>query len=132
MDLDNLRQTENNQQYISMMRPVFNRRALFTDTTEEYVTPAEPAKYDLVTIRFRTARNNIDRVFLVCHGEKHLMSRVESTAHFDYYACELQLDGEKISYYFEIRSGHLTGYFDVRGLVQEVNEYYGFVIIPGF
>lgn len=132
MDLDNLRQTENNQQYISMMRPVFNRRALFTDTTEEYVTPAEPAKYDLVTIRFRTARNNIDRVFLVCHGEKHLMSRVESTEHFDYYACELQLDGEKISYYFEIRSGHLTGYFDVRGLVQEVNEYYGFVIIPGF
>lgn len=132
MDLDNLRQTENNQQYISMMRPVFNRRALFTDTTEEYVTPAEPAKYDLVTIRFRTARNNIDRVFLVCHGEKHLMSRVESTEDFDYYACGLQLDGEKISYYFEIRSGHLTGYFDVRGLVQEVNEYYGFVIIPGF
>ncbi len=132
MKPEDLRQIEYNQQYIANMRPVFNRRALFSDTTKEYVTPAEPSRYDLVTIRFRTAKNNVDRVFLVCQGEKHLMSKVESREKFDFYACKLQLNNEKISYYFEIQSGHLTGYFDVRGLVQEVNEYYGFVIIPGF
>ena len=132
MKPEDLRQIEYNQQYIANMRPVFNRRALFSDTTKEYVTPAEPSRYDLVTIRFRTAKNNVDRVFLVCQGERHLMSKVESRDKFDFYACKLQLNNEKISYYFEIQSGHLTGYFDVRGLVQEVNEYYGFVIIPGF
>jgi len=132
MNLEDLRQIEYNQQYMTMMRPVFNRRALFTDTTKEFVTPAEPSRYDIVTIRFRTAKNNVDRVFLVCQGEKHLMNKVESRDNFDFYSCELQLDGEKISYYFEIQSGHLVGYFDVRGLVQEINDYYGFVIIPGF
>lgn len=39
MDLELLRRTEYNQQYIAAMRPVFNRRALFTDTSAEYVIP---------------------------------------------------------------------------------------------
>lgn len=132
MDYEKLRQIENNQQYISSMRPVFNRRALFTDTTEQYVTPAEPAAYDLVTIRFRTAKNNVDKVFFVHKGQKILMNKVQSTDDFDFYAHELQLENEKVSYYFEIKAGRLTGYFDARGLVQEANEYYNLVIIPGF
>ena len=132
MDYEKLHQIENNQQYISSMRPVFNRRALFTDTTKQYVTPAEPTAYDLVTIRFRTAKNNVDKVFFVCKGQKTLMNKVESTDDFDFYAHELQLENEKVSYYFEIQAGRLTGYFDARGLVQEANEYYDLVIIPGF
>lgn len=132
MDFEKLRRIEYNQQYIASMRPVFNRRALFSDTTKEYVTPAEPAPYDLVTIRFRAAKNNVDRVFLVHKGQKYLMNKVESTEEFDFYSCELQLENEKVSYYFEIQTGRLTGYYDVRGAVQEVNEYYDFVIIPGF
>lgn len=132
MDYQRLRQLEYNRQYISAMRPVFNRRALFTDTTAEYISPAEPAAYDLVTIRFRTAKNNIDSVFLVHHNEKYLMAKVESKDDFDYYAYEVQLENEKLSYYFEVQTGNLKGYYDVRGLVQEVSEYYSFVIIPGF
>lgn len=120
------------QQYISSMRPVFNRRALFTDTTEEYVTPMEPSPYDLVTIRFRTAKNNVDRVFLVHQGQKELMTKVETNSDFDFYAFELQLNNEKTTYHFEVRTGRIEGYYDVRGLVQEANEYYDFVILPGF
>lgn len=132
MDFESLRRIGYNQQYIATMRPVFNRRALFTDTTEQFVTPAEPSKYDLVTIRFRTAKNNIDRIFLVCGNEKHFMHKIETTEDFDFYNCELQLNNEKITYYFEIHSGQLVAYFDTRGLVYDVNEYFGFVIIPGF
>ena len=132
MDLERLRRTEYNQQYIAAMRPVFNRRALFTDTSAEYVIPEEPACFSEVTIRFRTARNNVDRVFLVCGGQKHLMVRVESKNDFDYYAYVMRLDDQKVSYYFEVQTGRITGIFDMRGLVQEVNEYYDFIIIPGF
>ena len=132
MDLEKIRQTEYNQQYISSMRPVFNRRALYSDTTGEYVIPQEPTPYDLVTIRSRTAKNNVDCVFFVHKGQRYLMNKVETDEQFDFYAFQLQLDNEKVSYYFEIRTGRLTGYFDVRGLVQEVNEYYDFVILPGF
>ena len=59
-DLDKIKQLENHCRYIANMRPVFNRRALFSDYTGEYVSPEEPMPYDRVTIRFRTAKNNVD------------------------------------------------------------------------
>ena len=127
-----MRKIEYNRQYIATMRPVFNRRALFSDTTGEYLNPPEPLPYETVTVRFRTAKNNVDRVFLVQKGQKHVMTKVESADGFDYYAYELHLENEKVTYYFEIETGRITGYYDMRGLVQEVNEYYDFAIIPGF
>lgn len=132
MDFERLRRNEYNQHYISSMRPVFNRKALFTDTTEHYLSPAEPAGYDLVTIKFRTARNNVDTVFFVTKGQKHVMTKVETVEEFDYYAYELQLENEKVTYHFEIQTGFLTGYYDLRGLVHEPSEYYDIPIIPGF
>lgn len=132
MDLEILRQAEYNQQYIANMRPVFNRRALYSDTTEEYVIPAEPSPYDRVTIRFRTAKNNVDRVFLVIDNQRELMFKTESTENFDFYSHEIQLDNEKVTYHFEVQTAKVVVFFDVRGLVQDVNKYYDFVILPGF
>ncbi len=132
MDLEQLLQAEYRSQYLTAMRPVFNRRGLFSDTTENYVHPAEPAPYDLVTIRFRTARNNVDRVFFVHKGQKILMNKVETDSLFDYYVHEQQLENERLAYYFQVETGRVVGYYDVRGLVQDVNENYHFVILPGF
>lgn len=95
MDIDHIRRVEYNQQYILGMRPVFNHRALFSDTTENYISPAEPKSGESVKIRFRTARNNVDRVFLVQKEEKTLMSVAESDAYFDYYEIECQLGARK-------------------------------------
>ena len=39
MDLELLRRTEYNQQYIAAMRPVFNWRARFSDSSADYVIP---------------------------------------------------------------------------------------------
>ena len=58
------RSSFNPQYYVSAMRPVFNKRALYSDNTENYIYPAEPAPYSEVTVRFRAERNNIDCVFL--------------------------------------------------------------------
>ena len=130
--MDFFKKSEQNQFYIASMRPVLDRRALFSDTTEEYVIPCEPSPYDEITIRFRTAINNIDRVFLVCKGEKLLMLKESSDEVFDYYAIKVQLDNEKITYHFEVKVGKITGFYDIRGLSHEANEYYDFVVIPGF
>lgn len=132
LDLRKIKHLENNRQYIATMRPVFNRRALFSDTTGDFLIPPEPEANSTVTVRFRTAKNNVDRCVLVNRGEKYVMNKVEATKHFDYYACDLLLGTEKETYYFEIQSGFLKGYYDTRGLVTEVNEYYNFVILPGF
>ena len=71
------------QKYMNEMRPVFSKRALYSDTTENYVTPPEPAPYSRVKIAFRTKRSNVDRVFLVCKGQKNLMFKASSDAECD-------------------------------------------------
>ena len=88
LDLRKIKHLENNRQYIATMRPVFNRRALFSDTTGDFLIPPEPEANSTVTVRFRTAKNNVDRCVLVNRGEKYVMNKVEATKHFDYYACE--------------------------------------------
>ncbi|MDD6810387.1 MAG: glycoside hydrolase family 13 protein [Lachnospiraceae bacterium] len=132
MDINKFWKAEQDQQYISGMRPVFNRKALFSDTTEDYVSPVEPNAYSEVTIRFRSAKNNIDRVFFVSKGQKHMMLKTESDEYFDYYSHVEQLDNEKLIYHFEIHVGKISCFYDTRGVVKDVNEYYHFQIIPGF
>ena len=41
LDLEQIRRLENNCQYIANMRPVFNRRALYSDTTANYISPGD-------------------------------------------------------------------------------------------
>ena len=48
--------------YVSLMRPVFRKRAVFSDETGHYRRPAQPKEYDDVTIRLRTMKNNVDAV----------------------------------------------------------------------
>ncbi len=132
MDINQFQKAEKNQQYLAGMRPVFNRKALFTDMTEDYVSPPEPSAYGEVTIRFRSKKNNIDKVFFVYKGEKHLMFKTESDAHFDFYSHTVQLENEKLSYYFEVHAGKLSCFYDRRGVTKDINEYYFFHVIPGF
>ncbi len=85
MDLEKRNKILYYEQYINTMRPVFNTRALFSDTTAEYVNPVEPDAFSKVKVRFRTAKNNVDYVLLVWRGNKYLMTKVETAVHFDYY-----------------------------------------------
>ncbi len=132
MDINQFWKAEQNYQYIAAMRPVFNRKALFSDVTGNYISPAEPSAYGEVTIRFRVARNNIDNIFFVHKGVKHLMLWAESDEYFDYYSHTEQLENETLSYCFEIHAGKISCFFDTRGVVKDINEYYQFRIIPGF
>ena len=132
MDISQFQKIERNQQYLTSMRPVFDRKALFSDMTEDYVYPPEPSAYGEVSIRFRAKRNNIDRVFLVGNGEKHLMLKTETDTYFDYYTHSAQLDNETLIYYFEVHAGKIVCFYDTRGVSKDVNEYYHFRLIPGF
>lgn len=132
MDINQFQKAEKNQQYFSGMRPVFNRKALFTDMSEDYVSPMEPSAYGEITVRFRAAKNNIDKVFFVHKNVKHLMFKTESDDYFDYYSHTIQLENEKLSYYFEVHAGKLSCFFDMRGVTKDTNEYYQFHVIPSF
>ncbi len=118
--------------YIQDMRPVFNRRAFFADTTGDYVIPAEPKLYDQITIKFRAGKDNIDSVYIIINGQRLKMYKDSHDEMFDYYAVKYQLTDEVIYYYFEMHVGKIFGYYDMRGLVKETMEHMWFRVVPGF
>lgn len=120
------------QSYINAMRPVIRKKALFSDMTEDYVSPVEPDPNTEVTIKFRTAINNVDLVFLVHNDQKRVMKKIDSDQNFDYYAINVLLEDESYLYYFEVKSGKAVLKYDRRGVVRDVNAFYHFEIIPGF
>lgn len=132
MDINKMMQAQKNQEYMYSMRPVLNRNALFSDMTSDYVIPPEPNAFAKVSIRFRAAKNNIDRVFLVTRDMKHLMNKEYSDEHFDYYEQEIQLEEEEFTYYFEIQAGRLICYYDARGVEKDIPREFYFRINPGF
>ncbi len=132
MDIDRILKTEQDRRYIAGMRPVFNRKALFSDTTEDYLSPSEPNPYSQITIRFRSALNNVDRVFMVHDGLKLLMSKESKDEDFDYFCCETEIENEVFSYHFEVQVGRITCIYDSRGVAKEALPEYAFRVIPGF
>lgn len=109
------------------------RYAFFADTTDNFVTPMEPTAFDLVTIRFRTARDAVDRVVMISSAGMFPMEIIEQDLLFDYYGVEIQMDNEIVKYYFEAYDAEKVIRYDTRGILeQEVDEHYWFRLIPGF
>ena len=81
-----------------------NRAALFCDETIDYRIPAEPNTGDIVTLRFRTAKDDADQVCAVICGSKRKieLKKVESRGEFDYYEGKLPVKEENLYFYFEI------------------------------
>ena len=84
MDMNMIEQARRTQQYSLNMRPVLNKDALFSDETANYRTPFEPEKGDRVTIKFRTWKDNVDYVFIICKSQKVLMEKAYTKGTFDY------------------------------------------------
>ena len=63
-----------------------NRAALFCDETIEYRIPAEPDAGDIVTLRFRTAKDDVDHIYAVIYDQdqKIELEKVETKGLFDY------------------------------------------------
>lgn len=120
------------ERYMMQMRPVLSKKALFSDGTKDYRSPAEPRENDKVTIRFRTKRDNVDMVWLCSREKKQRMKRTEIKWDFDYYSVEIQLGSEPFFYYFKVVTGILECYYDRYGVNDKPREEYYFCIVPGF
>lgn len=132
MNYENLKNMQKIQEYVTNMRPAFNKRAVFSDETESYRMPFEPKTGDTVKIRIRTKRGNVDMVCLVSGQEKKKMNLVETRDGFDYYETKLLVGTETIHYHFELFSGKVHCYYNRFGIVKDLDEHYAFGIVPGF
>ena len=118
--------------YISMMRPVFRKRAVYSDETKYFRSPFEPRPGDDVTIRIRTSRNNVDAVYFISGALREPMDLSESRGGFDYYAITIPVREETIFYYFELQVGTMTCYYNKLGITRDLGERNAFRIVPGF
>lgn len=132
MNYENLVDARKVQEYVTNMRPNFNKRAVFSDETENYRSPVEPEPGDAVIIRIRTKKNNVDFVYLIGPDGRKQMNLIESRDGFDYYGITLRVGTKTIHYYFEIISGKIRCYYNKSGVTREVDEHYSFGIVPGF
>ena len=120
------------QLYLDNLTMIFNPQALFSDGTERYRIPAEPKENDYVKIRFRAGRENIDQVFLITNDIRQKMEKISNDRLFDYYEAGMQLDTQRVEYYFEVHCGPLVCYYNATGVADHVDPQYHFWIKPGF
>ena len=131
-DFLKLSKNERIQIYVDHVVPLLNEQALFSDETSEYRCPTEPMPYEKVKIRFRTAKNNVDFVYLIIGNKKSLMQKVSSDWYFDYYEVEIQLLDKRLNYYFEVITGSLVCYYNKIGVSKKPDPALSFFILPGF
>lgn len=132
IDFKQMSYTEQLQFYINRMHPAINKDALFADGTADYRKFVKINGGYAVTLRFRTAKNNVERVQVVMDGRTIEMKRASSDAMFDYYECCEHCGFGGQEYYFKITSGKMVVYYNKRGVMDEVQSYYSFRLVPEF
>ncbi len=113
-------------------QPTLNESALFTDGSSNFMMPMEPKTGDTVKVRFRTARANVEHLFLCMGEEKKEMRLIAQTEKFDFYQISFQMGEEMAEYYFEIHSGELCCYYNKKGPSFQLDPFYNFKVTPGF
>lgn len=111
-----------------------NRAALFADETSDYRIPEEPDSGEWITLRFRTAKDDVERVSYI-EEDKNIqaeMIKVSSDPLFDYYEYRLVVGQEPQWYYFQIVKGRDICYFNRLGVTADIKSSYAFRIMPGF
>ena len=132
MDINEIVQTKRAREYAINMRPVLNRKALFSDETANYRTPFEPEIGDRVTIKFRTWMDNVDYVFFICGSERKQMKKAYSKGVLDYYTYTTEPLAERIHAFFHVLTGTQKCFYNKLGVSKDLQEYNSFEIAPGF
>lgn len=114
-----------------------NKLALFSDGTGNYLVPAEPDKFETVTIRFRTGKNDVDFVRVISGTRTFVMHKKDSVGEFDYYELQWKLEDKPLRYCFEVNGRESHGrsdicYYDRMGVCERIRPECSFVIVPGF
>ena len=100
--VENLTSWEKKLLYMCNARPTINTRALYSDVTEDYRSPAEPMSGDTVKIRLRTGRYNVDKAYMYVNNVECPMTKIKAVGLFDYYEASVKVGEEKLYYYFKL------------------------------
>ena len=108
-----------------------NFEAIFSDETEEYRFPVEPAAGDRVTLRVRTAKDDVKQVWLATHTLEKQLNKIKSEGCFDYYETQIEIGEEPLSYWFLISDEGEFCEYNRLGINGDKDEASLFQINPG-
>ena len=112
---------------------VINRRALFSDESESFVTPFTPEAGQKITIRFRTAKNDLISAQLLVRGEEPIPMELRRTDElFDVFEADYVMGEKPIRYSFKAIGAKESCYYQRFGAVDVLGTQDEFLIIPGF
>ena len=109
-----------------------NRQALFCDGSQWYISPQEPDCNQIVTLRFRTAKEDAVRVCLFTGKDRYNVEKQSTEGEFDYYSIDWKLGDKPFSYCFEISDKESVCYYNKYGVCDNYSPIYDFRIVPGF
>ncbi|MDD6193398.1 MAG: glycoside hydrolase family 13 protein [Lachnospiraceae bacterium] len=110
-----------------------NREAIYSDETNQYLTPMEPEANQPVAVRLRVEKDSQANINLMTiDGMAYPMTLMKKGQLFDYYETTIDLKEDTFSYYFSIEEHGEVCYFDKFGASEWVRPQYAFRIIPGF
>lgn len=115
---------------------------LFHDQGHIYMTPDEPKKDEMVTLRLRTARYNVTRAQIQYTTDKGTSWEVanmefekqDDTGYYDIWKGQIPAEGDLIYYRFTAGNNNLlnTVYYDTKGITAIETEYTNcWQIVPG-
>ena len=112
---------------------VINRRALFSDESESFVTPFTPEAGQKITIRFRAAKNDLISAQLLVRGEEPITMELRRTDElFDVFEADYVMGEKPIRYSFKAIGAKESCYYQRFGAVDVLGTQDEFLIIPGF
>ncbi len=118
--------------YDSFQGTSFHARAVFSDESPYFRTPNEPRSGDLVSVRIRTLRDNVDQVFLISGSRREQLTRAFSRGAFDFYEIYITVERETLYYYFELRKGEEVYYYNKMGISRDLAKRNSFRLAPNF
>lgn len=119
--------------YAAKVKPILATDALFSDGTPFYRSYKKSGNGYEARLRLRTGADNAVLVTVETEsGQSYPMTKVRTDRQFDYYEACLSCTGNGLRYYFKITDGTRTVYYNKRGAMKEVQEYYSFTLMPEF
>lgn len=118
--------------YCMVPKDLLNEEAIFSDETYNFRIPSEPSSNDSVEVLLRTARNNVEEVYLHYGNHAEKLSVKYSDEMFDFYSGIIPPQKDIVHYYFDIRKDGLVRYCNKQGVTSWHDPKFDFNYIPDF
>ena len=118
--------------YSNISKSYVNMEAIFSDETENFVSKIRSGKNIKYEIKLRTAKNNVDHVYLHYNDKKKAMTKSKSDNIFDYYTISVDFKGKRTKYHFSIEKNENIYYYNKNSIRLHLDKNFNFVISPNF